>query len=485
MPSGKKLSPTLQTISGESPGLVYSLDMDSTLIGREAGCDIILNRKFVSRKHARIVRGPEGYTIEDLRSNCGTYVQGERIGRVVPLKDGHHIKIGNYLFVFNLPEVTITDPESHSSTIIGVLDVSRPSDSSGSPVNAEDKLRHVLEISRKLGESLKLDDVLERTLSSLFKIFPQADRGFVLLKEEEDGEVNLKPRAIKFRGGESVNLTISRTILNHVMHEGKAILSSDAATDGRFNPSLSILGKIRTMICVPLLDFARNPAGILQLDTRDDRGKFTQDDLDLLVAVASQAGVAIENARLHAALIEQTQMEQEAQDAHEVQLALLPEGKPELPGYRFWDYYEPANYVGGDYYDYLPLGHADPEGDEPPRRWLLAIGDVAGKGMPAALLMARLTAEVRLFTFTMSDPSRIVERLNRDLCKRGIGERFITLLLVMVDADDHRMVVVNAGHPPPMTRRGGDCPEGVGEPESGHPPRVKGKSVFPPAPPAP
>jgi serine phosphatase RsbU (regulator of sigma subunit)/pSer/pThr/pTyr-binding forkhead associated (FHA) protein len=469
MPRGRRAIPTLLTICGETPGKAYKLDRDSTLIGRDLGCHIVLSRKFVSRKHARITQGPNGFEIEDLQSNCGTQVEGERIAQRVALKDGQHIKIGNYVFVFNLPSVMVTDDAGTSSKILGMLEVTWPPADEASPatVYPEEKLRHVLEITRKLGESLRLEDVLEKTLESLFKVFPKADRGFVLLKQGE--EIDFTPRAIKFRGAETGNLTISRTILKHVLHEGKAILSSDAAADGRFAESHSIMGSIRTVMCVPLLDVDRRPAGILQLDTRDDRGTFGEEDLDLLVAVASQVGVAVENARLHTALIEQTQVEQESQDAHEVQLALLPERRPALPGYEFWDFYEPARYVGGDYFDYLPLASGESQGDPAPRRWLLAVADVAGKGMPAALLMARLSAEVRLFALTLSDPVRIVDRLNRDFCHRAIGERFITFLLVLVDADAHRITVVSAGHAAPIVRRVDGMLEIVGENQAGPP----------------
>src|SRR5262249_12513484 len=185
-------------------------------------------------------------------------------------------------------------------------------------------------------------------------------------------------------------------------------------------------------------------------DTYDDRGRFTQEDLDLLVAVASQVSVAVENAQLHTTSIEQTQIEQEAVDANEVQLALLPERRPTLPGYDFWDYYEPARFVGGDYFDYLPVVYPDAQGNVSLRRWWLAVGDVAGKGMPAALLMARLSAEVRLFALTMSDPLKIVERLNRDFCLRTISERFITFVLAQIDAETHRLTVVSAGHTSPI-----------------------------------
>jgi serine phosphatase RsbU (regulator of sigma subunit)/pSer/pThr/pTyr-binding forkhead associated (FHA) protein len=461
MPDGRSPTPTLLTIHGETPGKIYDLDRETTIIGRDLACDVVLSRKFVSRRHARISRDHDGFQIEDLQSNCGTVVDGVRIAERVPLQNGQKIKIGNYLFVFHFPAIQVRDDEGSSSTIIGVLEVARPGSESDTSVRSREKLHHVLEITRLLGESLRVDDVFEKTLESLFKIFPQADRGFGLLNQEQ--KVDFNPRAMKFRRGEPGNLTISRTILRLVLNEGKAILSSDVANDRRFEISESIVGSIRMMMCVPLLDAARRPHGILQIDTVDDRGKFTQDDLDLLVAIASQVSVAVENARLHSALIEQTQIEQESQDAHEVQLALLPERRPELTGYEFWDYYEPARFVGGDYFDYLPLAHADGPGSTPPRRWLLAVGDVAGKGMPGALLMARLSAEVRLFTLTTADPAEIVDRLNRDFCHRAIGDRFITFLLVLVDGETHRLTVASAGHAGPLIRRSDDRLEILGE----------------------
>jgi len=476
MPNGRSPTPTLMTIHGETPGKIYDLDREATIIGRDLGCDIILSRKFISRRHARIVRNFDGFQIEDLQSNCGTLVDGTRIVGRVPLRDGQNIKIGNYLFVFHFPAIQVRDGEETSSTILGVLEVTRPHLGPDTPVPTREKLRQVLEITRKLGESLNLEDVLEKTLDSLFKFFPQADRGFVLLKQGEN--VDFNPRAIKFRPGVSGNLTISRTILKLVFNEGKAILSSDLANDRRFEMSQSLVGTIRMMMCVPLLDAQRQPGGILQIDTCDDRGTFTEDDLDLLVAIASQVSVAVENARLHSVLIAQSQIEQESQDAQEVQLALLPERRPELPGYEFWDYYEPARFVGGDYFDYLPLAHSDAQGSAPPRRWLVALGDVAGKGMPGALLMARLSAEVRLFTLTMSEPAAIVERLNRDFCHRAIGDRFITFLLVMIDADAHRITVVSAGHAGPLIRRSDDSLEILGESQALTPLGVAETAVY-------
>src|SRR6516164_4604985 len=99
------------------------------------------------------------------------------------------------------------------------------------------------------------------------------------------------------------------------------------------------------MMCVPLWDRQRRSIGVLQIDTRDEHGRFDEDDLDLLVAVAGPVSVAIENARLHEITGEHAKLEREAQDARAVQLALIPERTPHLPGYQFWHSYEPARHV--------------------------------------------------------------------------------------------------------------------------------------------
>ena len=108
-------------------------------------------------------------------------------------------------------------------------------------------------------------------------------------------------------------------------------------------------------MCVPLFDQHHKPVGIMQIDTRDGRGRFEQDDLDLLAAVASQISVAVQNAQLHKALVRQREMEQELLFARQVMQSLLPERPASVPGYEFWAYYEPARHVGGDYYGFFPI----------------------------------------------------------------------------------------------------------------------------------
>src|SRR5208337_2944692 len=255
--------------------------------------------------------------------------------------------------------------------------------------------------------------------------------------------------------------------------------SAALGADDRFGDSPSVKeSQIRTMMYVPLWDRERHSVGVIQIDTHDENSRFEEDDLELMVAIAGPVSVAIENSRLHALAVKQADMEREAQDARAVQLALIPEKKPHFPGYEFWHFYEPARSVGGDYFDYRPIPKSEPPFDQPTDRWAIAIGDVSGKGMPAALLMARLSSEVRLLIQTELDPARVVDRLNRDLCASRTEERFITFLLVLLDGERHELRVVNAGHMGPMIRRSDGRIEAIGEEQSGPPLGIMEDQVY-------
>jgi serine phosphatase RsbU (regulator of sigma subunit) len=222
-------------------------------------------------------------------------------------------------------------------------------------------------------------------------------------------------------------------------------------------------------MCVPILNQKQQPIGIMQIDTKDGRGRFDEEDLDLLVSVANQISVAVQNAQLHRDVLKQKELEQELQFARQVMQALLPERPASVPGYEFWDCYEPARHVGGDYYGFIPLHETDDTNSEPVRRWAIAVGDVVGKGLPAALLTAKLSAEIRLFLQGQTDPARVVTRLNHQLCENGVLDMYITFLLAMLDITSHRLLLVNAGHPCPLIRRHDGRIEVFGKEQSGLP----------------
>ena len=226
--------------------------------------------------------------------------------------------------------------------------------------------------------------------------------------------------------------------------EREAILSADASEDSRFVSSESLAGlQIRSMMCVPLITQAGQRLGVIQITTFDLRSKFTEDDLDLLVNIATQCTLAIENANMHQTLINQQNLERDLEIAMQVQIGFLPNKPPDVKEYDFADYYEAAQHVGGDYYDYIEL----PDG-----RIAITVADVAGKGVPAALLMARLYSAARYHLLTKKTPAEAMSGLNSEIATSGLGHRFITCAMAVLEPTAHEIVLVSAGHLPPIAR---------------------------------
>jgi serine phosphatase RsbU (regulator of sigma subunit) len=460
---------SLRMVGGDAAGRSYHLDREVTVLGRDAACHIVLPDHEVSKEHAQISRKDDAYYLEDLQSTNGVMVGDGKLTGVRQLQDGDLIEVGSFRLVFSRGGPAILSAFDTSSTPVRQVARVRP----------EEKLCAVLEIARELMGTTDLDGVLGIVLEALFRVFPMAERGFVLSRGEAADE--LVVRASKVRQPDSGHPVLSRTIFRHVIREGQAILCEDVGADDRFGQSASVKeSRIRTLLCVPLWDRERHPVGLLQIDTRDEKGRFGREDLDLLAAVAGPVSVAIENARLHELAIKTAGWEREVQDARAVQLALIPEHTPTLSGYAFWHYYEPARFVGGDYFDYRPVRKAESPTDQPPARWAIAIGDVSGKGMPAALLMARLSSEVGLLLQAETDPARVVGQLNDDLCAMRTEGRFITFLLALLDGERHELTVVNAGHMGPLLRRADGQIEVIGEEQAGLPLGVSAGQSFAP-----
>ncbi|HUE13230.1 MAG TPA: SpoIIE family protein phosphatase [Planctomycetaceae bacterium] len=485
----------LQIVKGNRPGQILELRGERMVLGRHPSCEIVLDNAAVSRQHAQITNRHGQFFLEDLRSRNRTYLNGTPIDERTPLSDADEVKICDVVLQFfsahqpppagdrvgdDRPESTpaaepgeggpaktilhglpSSDAEDvlMQSSIITTLNA-KTGATQRLGVKPEAKLRAVLEISNALARTLKLDDVLQGLLDGLFKVFPQADTGFVVLADREDGKSLVK--ASQARGGDATgSVRISNTIVRNVMESGEAILSADALEDSRFNSSDSLDGlKIRSMICVPLIGQEGRALGVIQLDTKSLRHQFTQTDLDVLVSVGAQASLAIENARLHEDLLQRSDIERELRFATQVQLGFLPERRPSPLGYEFFDYYEPAHRVGGDYFDYVAM----PDG-----RIAIGLADVAGKGVPAALLMARLYSAVRLHLFTQPTAGKVLSALNEEIFSKGMGHRFVTFVLLMLNPETHELTIANAGHLPPIVRSPQGKAESIGRPESGMP----------------
>lgn len=468
--------PYLKILKGANSGKFIPLEGDRIVFGRHPSCHIMLEDGAVSRQHAQIVETHGNFYLEDLRSRNGTQINDKDILQPTLLQNGDALRVCEYEYTFHdlssseISEDTqllkessrdrqvgssvyrvpasdsakTTDLEEESkdrSSIISRIDV-RSGSGVRLSVKPEAKLRAILEIGQALNRVLHVDEVLPSILDALFQIYPQADQGFVLLMEGGGDKPTL--RAQKNRRPDDDSMSISQTIVNQAMRTGEAMLSRDASEDSRFVSSESLAGlRIRSMMCAPLVTQNGDRLGVIQVTTFDVRAHFTENDLDLLVNVATQCTLAIENATLHQSMLQQRDMQRELEFAMQVQLGFLPNSRPKQKDYDFSDYYEAAQHVGGDYFDYVEL----PDG-----RIAVTVADVAGKGVPAALLMARLYSAARYHLLTKPSVADAMTGLNSEIAISGLGHRFITCALAVIDPNGHTVTLVSAGHLPPIRR---------------------------------
>lgn len=474
----------LKRVDGTTPGQVFELKGDETVIGRlQEACAVVLDLQGVSRKHAAIRQIGPDYFLTDLKSRNKTYLNEREIPADEPqaLRSGDRIVICDVEMVFYpaLPptleeeaeSVPTIDLEKDPSTICTV-DASR-TDAASSTVKPELKLRAILDITRNLSSSLELEQVVPKILDSLLEIFPQAERVFLVLLKDPEGKLSIRQtfhkhrpfrrsgvRSPLSRPADEAGPSISKTILSAVLNQKKAVLSRDASSDANLPTSASIADlRIRSFMCAPLLTADGQALGILQLDTTD-RQEFRQDDLEVLSAVASQAAIAVQNASMHERLIHRERIERDLRLAEQVQRRFLPQSVPKVAGFEFFAFYQPAYNVGGDYYDFVTL---------PQNRIAIALGDVSGKGVAAALMMAKFSGDSRLCILTDNNPGPATSQLNTLLCEAGLDDRFITMCLGVLDANTSQFAFTSAGHLPVLLRRASGEVEEVGAEIRGFP----------------
>ncbi len=464
--------------NGENPKR-FPLDKELMTLGRHPDCHIVIEDSSVSRFHSQIAFDGQDYFLEDLDSRNGTYLNEARLHQPIPLRDGDRVRICDVSLVFRNPNHTQdTDPRGSGrsvrrDSVAGVADATMignnmvvwdesPGEEEGSTImshmdlgNALDsrrrtkvdptlKLNALMEITRSLSGAISLDKVGPRVLDCLLQLFANADRGFIVLREGSAFRVI----AAKNRSGVSERqMRCSRTVFEHVMQTKQAILSADTASDSRFDSSASIVDiEIRSMMCVPLLSSEGTAIGMLQLDSIRKSVAFREEDLELMLVVGMQAANAIEKVHLLQLELAQQQLQHDLKVANEVQRAILPQKRPDLPGYLFYDFYRSANQVGGDYYDYLSL----PDG-----RLAIIVADVAGHGVASAMLMAKFSTEVRYNLLGFAELSEVGHQLNQAIYNWHLG-RFITMILCVLDPRTGKLKMINAGHPlATITRRGG------------------------------
>jgi serine phosphatase RsbU (regulator of sigma subunit) len=403
----------------------------------------------------------KSYFLEDLHSRNGTFLNEERIRGLRKIQDDDRIRVSDTVFAFHhtrTAEPTRTPPQIEAeikpATVrdkereYDLLVEAKRAPSSSRPtvptnVTLQAQLKALIQITQSLRRTLALDEVLPQILDTLFVIFPAAERGLIVM-ETDKGE--LEPRWVKTRHGcPQDTVRISRTIVRRVMESQEAILSADAAVDSRFKASDSLPDvHIHSVMCVPLVDTDGKSFGVLQIDTVSEPDRFRQEDLEVLLSAATQASIAIDNARLHEYALRRRAIDRDLEVADQIQRGFLPKRPPQLPGYEFFHHYQPASHVGGDFHDYVALGDG---------RLAVVVADVVGHGLTAAMLTAKLAAELRLHLLSRPQPAEAVTQLNASLAPDLREGHFITLCLATLVPDSGDVTIVNAGHTRPILRR--------------------------------
>lgn len=433
------------------------LEGDAFTVGRAHANDLSYpDDASLSRRQLQFQRDAEGWWAEDLGSKNGTLLNGIRITRRELIRPGDRLSAGHLVLTLVDSDAQIDSdvmfvpeagPEIHPDATVMTSLEGLLSGEATSPITSKQAaaasrgqtfrspvVAALVRAGRELAGHRPLEELFKLILDLSIEAVG-AERGVLMTLEGE----KLVPRASHGDG-----FRISTTVRDRVLEQKTSLLVRDLAQDKAFREQASIFEQqIHTMMAVPLQTESR-VIGLIYVDSRSFVREFTPDDLNLLTVLANVAAIRIERERF--AELERTEQRRtrDLEQAAEIQRGILPVDPPKVPGVDLAGHNAPCHTVGGDYYDFIPYADG---------RVLVVLGDVAGKGMSAALLMSNLQARVQTLAEDPSDLAKMMSRLDASIAAHSPSNRFITLFLGTIDAVAGRLVYCNAGHNPPLLVR--------------------------------
>jgi serine phosphatase RsbU (regulator of sigma subunit) len=308
--------------------------------------------------------------------------------------------------------------------------------------SAVSELSIVLEATQRLNSTLDLAELIDIILH-LATRYTGADRGTVFLLDRERDEIwSLVGLGLE---KEEIRLPASRGIAGWVAHHGEVVNLTDAYQDPRFEPEVDrrLNYRTRTLLCLPIRNKDGQTTGVLQLLNKKG-GPFQAADETLLSSLSVHVALALENAQLHRDVLAKQRMERDLALARSIQLGLLPERSPQIAGFELEASHQTSLEVGGDYYDFIPLG---------PQTMLNVVADVEGKGVGSAMVMANLQATLHALIAHVHSLERLVSALNERMLADTRGQKYMTMYLSILDQRNKTLHYVNAGHVPPILLR--------------------------------
>ncbi|MBS1873329.1 MAG: SpoIIE family protein phosphatase [Acidobacteria bacterium] len=444
---------TVRTPDGKSR--VVPLTNPRLTLGRSATNDLCYPEDVgLSRQHLAFERSGVDWVIQDLGSKNGTLVNGARITTAQRLRPGDRISAGH----LNIEFTDVTAAIGGTSNTVVFVDsavvtaatttVSTSLEGLMGPEQEDFGKTNVFQGSLQTRALLRAGRELagHRPLAELFEVI--MDLSLEAVGTNRGVLMTLEDGALVVKAARGQGFQISSAVRDKVITEGASVLVMDAQLDQAFRERASIVAQnVRSMMAVPLQAKDR-VIGLIYLDSPNLVRPFSREDLNLLTVMANVAAIRIEHARL--AEVEQAErmLAKELEQAAKIQRGLLPAQSPQAPGLDLAGSTAACRTVGGDYYDFLSF----PDG-----RVGVLVGDVAGKGMPAALMMSSLQARVQVLFEECDDLARSVSRLNKAIATNCPDNRFITFFICIIDPATGVVTYSNAGHNPPLlVRRSGE-----------------------------
>ncbi|HEX6624114.1 MAG TPA: GAF domain-containing SpoIIE family protein phosphatase [Pyrinomonadaceae bacterium] len=312
-------------------------------------------------------------------------------------------------------------------------------------LSVTDKLRLLLDITKKISRSLNVEEVLVLVMDTLDSLLPYDAAGIYIIRRDphisEGGTHTLFFHAEAVRGYDldellELRLKAGEGLIGHVAATGETIVVADVRQDPRY---VNARRETRSEMVAPI--FSNDEViGVFDLES-DQVNTYTEDDKQVLQLLASQVAIIVEKAMLHDQVVEKKRLEAQLEVARHVQLSLLPPRDPVVEGFDISAYNFSTEEVSGDYYDFVKL-YEDQLG--------LVIADVSGKGIPASLLMAFLRASLRAAIHIGYAPHVAMGKVNYLLWETIEPHQYVTAFYGMLDATNRTLAFVNAGHNPPL-----------------------------------
>lgn len=419
-----------------------TLDPASTFtIGRSSSCDIPVRDRYISRKHAELVCRHPGWILRDLESANGTWIDGQRVQGEIALEHGTRVRLGDTELEFiDAAEGTLlldTDRDVVPSLSVAADDAERVPPGKRTLERVQTFNALVLESLEDLPHDQLSSFILDRLMRHL-----HPSRAAIAHLDERGEITRVESRTAE--GSQAFELPISRTITRRVVDTRRAFAWHDVTADAELSRSRSLaLQGVRSVACAPMISHGVT-IGVLYVDYLIQQHVVDESDLLLVSQVARFAATRIENARLREDALQRRLLEEELRTAAAVQRQLLPHSAPAIRGWTVEAHSVASRGVSGDYYDFAIQSDG--------KLWVV-IGDVSGKGINAALLMASLQASFRIFVRDDPEPAELCRRLNAAMKGLLPPSRFITLFITRLDPRTGDVEYTNAGHQPPIIVR--------------------------------